>query len=191
MGKFAVGKDAYGISDRSGFRYRLRNMRKEWNGLLVGKDEWDPKHPQLEVVRHPPDPEALRNPRPDPRKEPDVQVLLLLNPFRSGSAGSSVITVFEPSHGRSTFNVVIFRKTQAFDGFTKTVLEKAAGYTITVIDANSYTFTVTGETATIGGQQGGGANITAEKGVSSGVTAPTFDETSVTLDATNKTFDEA
>ena len=191
MGKFAVGKDAYGISDRSGFRYRLRDMRQEWNGLLVGKDEWEQKHPQLEVFRHLPDPEALRNPRPDSRKEPEVQVLLLMNPFRSGSAGSSVITVFEPSHGRSTFNVVVFRKTQAFDGFTKTVLEKAAGYTITVIDANSYKFTVSGETATIGSQQGGGVNVTAEKSATSGATAPTFDETSVTLDATNKTFDEA
>ena len=65
MGRFAVGKDAYGISDRSGFRYRLRDMRKEWNGLLVGKDEWEAKHPQLEPVRHPPDAEALRDPRPD------------------------------------------------------------------------------------------------------------------------------
>ena len=35
---FASGKKAYGISDRSGFRYRLKDMRKEWNGLLVGKD---------------------------------------------------------------------------------------------------------------------------------------------------------
>ena len=48
MARFAVGKDAYGISDRSGFRYRLRNMRKEWNGLLVGDDEYEEKHPQLE-----------------------------------------------------------------------------------------------------------------------------------------------
>ena len=47
MPKFASGRWAYGISDRSGQRYRLRDMRKEWNGLLVGKDEWEPKHPQL------------------------------------------------------------------------------------------------------------------------------------------------
>jgi hypothetical protein len=40
-------------------------MRKEWNGLLVGKDEWEPKHPQLEPLRAPADPEALRNPRPE------------------------------------------------------------------------------------------------------------------------------
>ncbi len=64
-GKFASGKDAYGISDRSGFRYRLRDMRKEWNGLLVGKDEWEEKHPQIQPVRHAIDAEALRDPRPD------------------------------------------------------------------------------------------------------------------------------
>jgi hypothetical protein len=44
MPKYAAGKYAYGISDRSGFRYRLKDMRKEWTGFLVGKDEWEPKH---------------------------------------------------------------------------------------------------------------------------------------------------
>ena len=48
MSKFATGKHAFGISDRSGFRYRLKNMRKEWNGLLVGRDEWEEKHPNWE-----------------------------------------------------------------------------------------------------------------------------------------------
>ncbi len=66
MSKYATGKWAYGISDRSGFRYRLKDMRKEWNGLLVGKDEWEAKQPQLEPLRATPDPQALRNPRPDP-----------------------------------------------------------------------------------------------------------------------------
>ena len=65
MARFAVGKDAYGISDRSGFRYRLRNMRKEWNGLLVGEDEYEEKHPQLEPRRVVADLQALRDPRPD------------------------------------------------------------------------------------------------------------------------------
>ena len=65
MSKFATGKWAYGISDRSGFRYRLRDMRREWNGLLVGKDEWEAKQPQLEPIRATPDPQALRNPRPE------------------------------------------------------------------------------------------------------------------------------
>lgn len=65
MSNYASDKWAYGISDRSGFRYRLKDMRKEWNGLLVGKDEWEPKHPQLRPLRVHPDPQALRNPRPD------------------------------------------------------------------------------------------------------------------------------
>lgn len=65
MARYARGKNAYGISDRSGFRYRLLEMRKEWNGLLVGKDEFEPKHPQLEPKHVKADPQALYNPRPD------------------------------------------------------------------------------------------------------------------------------
>ena len=74
MGKFAAGKDSLAISDRSGFRYPYRLMRKEWNGLLVGPDEYDPKQPQLGPFRKVSDPEALKNARPD-RVEPlDVYV---------------------------------------------------------------------------------------------------------------------
>lgn len=69
MGRYASGKYAWGISDRSGFRYRLREMRKEWNGLLVGPDEYEPKHPQLEPPNVSPDPQALRDPRPDSAEE--------------------------------------------------------------------------------------------------------------------------
>jgi hypothetical protein len=47
MGKFASAKNAYGISDRSGFRYKRDRMKKEWTGALVGWDEWEPKQPQL------------------------------------------------------------------------------------------------------------------------------------------------
>ena len=62
---YASDKNAYGISDRSGFRYRLRDMQKEWTGALVGKDEFEPKHPQLFPPKVGPDPQALRNPRPE------------------------------------------------------------------------------------------------------------------------------
>ena len=48
MARFASGKKSWGYSDRSGFRYRLRDMIKEWNGLKVGRDEYEAKHPQLE-----------------------------------------------------------------------------------------------------------------------------------------------
>ena len=115
---------------------------------------------------------------------------MIPNPLQSGAAGSSVITVFEPSHNRSTSDVVIFRKVDAFDGFTSANLQRAAGYSITVVDANSYTIAAVG-TASVGNSRGGGLNVTVAPGTASTTTASTFDLTSVTLDATNKTFDEA
>lgn len=63
---YATGKKAWGVSDRSGRRYRLREMKKEWTGSLVGPDEFETKHPQLYPPKASPDPQALRNPNPDP-----------------------------------------------------------------------------------------------------------------------------
>ena len=37
MARYASGRKAWGYSDRSGFRYRLRDMRKEWNGLKLAQ----------------------------------------------------------------------------------------------------------------------------------------------------------
>jgi len=64
MSQFASGKNAFAISDRSGFRYRYKDMRKEWNGLLVGRDEWEAKQPQLGPFREVSDPQALKDARP-------------------------------------------------------------------------------------------------------------------------------
>ena len=160
MARYASGSNAWGYSDRSGFRYRLAEMMTEWSGAKVGPDEYEAKHPQLEPIKVGPDPQALRDPRPDQRTETAVEILLIVNPFVSGSSGSAVITVLEPSHGRSTGDTVRFRKTQGFDGFSSTVLEKADGYTITVVDSGSYTFTASSGTATTGSQRGGGQNAT-------------------------------
>jgi hypothetical protein len=40
-------------------------MRKTWDGLLVGPDQWDPKHPQLMPKPSTQDPQAVKDPRPD------------------------------------------------------------------------------------------------------------------------------
>ena len=69
MARFAQGKHAYAISDRSGFRYKYKDMRKEWNGSLVGKDEFEAKQPQLEPFPTVVDALALKDARPD-RTEP-------------------------------------------------------------------------------------------------------------------------
>ena len=160
MGKFAVGKNAFSISDRSGLRYRYKDMRREWNGLLVGKDEYESKHKQLEPRPRTVDPQALKDARPD-RVEPQVARLLSYNPFTSGVGGTQTITVYEPSHGRATSDIVRFRGVQGFDGFSKAVLENAAGYFITVATTDRYTFTVATGTATAGNTRGGGQNATA------------------------------
>jgi hypothetical protein len=65
VGRFARGDKALGISDRSGAQYLLKDMRKEWTGALVGKDEYEPKHPQLQRRQASVDPQAIRNPRPE------------------------------------------------------------------------------------------------------------------------------
>lgn len=142
MSRFASGKNAFGISDRSGFRYRLRDMKKEWTGLLVGKDEYEEKHPQLEPIHVPADPQAIKNPRPD-RIEPKVEVLLAKNAF-SATEGDNTITVFEPGHGRQSGDIVRFRKAVGFAGISASDLNKADGYAITVTDPNNYMFEVDG-----------------------------------------------
>jgi len=160
MARYASGKKAWGYSDRSGFRYRLRDMIKEWNGLKVGRDEYEAKHPQLEPNYPGPDPTALFEPRPDRRTEVTVENLLGLNPFLS-TASSATITVIEPSHGRSTSDTVRFRDAIGFDGFTATVLNNSSGYAITKVDDNTYTFSASSGTATTGGVRGGGGRVTA------------------------------
>jgi len=101
MARYATGKNSFSISDRSGFRYRYRDMRKEWTGALVGKDEWEPKHPQLGPFRKVFDPEALKDARPD-RIEP-LKVLVgdgttVVNPNPNptsvyGQVGSVTVSV--------------------------------------------------------------------------------------------------
>jgi hypothetical protein len=72
-------------------------MKKEWNGLIVGPDEYEPKHPQLEAPRAGPDPQALRNPRPDKTETlsvflyKDVVGLPVQGPRGIGRVGSVTI----------------------------------------------------------------------------------------------------
>tara|TARA_R100000988_G_C3903013_1_gene118410 strand:+ start:56 stop:382 length:327 start_codon:yes stop_codon:yes gene_type:complete len=90
MAKYASGKYAYGISDRSGFRYKLNDMRKEWNGLLVGPDEFEPKQPQLGPFRKVTDPQALRNPRPEQNLKEQRNIQYGFNPV--GFHGDETLT---------------------------------------------------------------------------------------------------
>jgi hypothetical protein len=138
---YASGSKAWGISDRSGRRYRLKDMRKEWTGALVGPDEYEPKQPQLFPPKAYPDPQALRNPRPE-QVETKSKVLLQMNPFLVGLVDSNVLTVVEPGHGRTTGDRVRFSKAQSFQDFNQATLNRNEGYQITVTTADEYTITV-------------------------------------------------
>ena len=70
----ASGKYSKAISDRSGLAFPYNEMKKEWNGSLVHKSEFEAKHPQENPSTHKADGESLANSRPA-RKEP-VEVLV-------------------------------------------------------------------------------------------------------------------
>ena len=139
MSKLSSGKYAKAISDRSGMEFPYNEMVKEWNGSLVHVSEFEAKQPQLEPSRYTGDPQGLMNARPD-RTEPATQNLLPSNPL-SLTSGSSTVTVTEPSHGRSTSDTVVFRNVNGSPGgLAYTVFENSSGFSITKVDANSYTF---------------------------------------------------
>jgi len=64
MSKFASGKFAQRISDRSGMAFPYNEMVKEWNGSVVHVSEFEPKHPQLEPLPIITDPQALQDAKP-------------------------------------------------------------------------------------------------------------------------------
>ena len=63
--RWATGKRSYAMCDRGGHKIPYQDVRTEWNGLRVDKNEWEEKHPQLTPARNVGDAQAVRNPRPD------------------------------------------------------------------------------------------------------------------------------
>ena len=111
MGRYASGKRALAISDRSGMAFPYSEMVREWNGFLVHNSEYEPKQPQLEPKPVGSDPQALLNPRPQPAS---VESLILLdnNPFETivnSVDGNTYINVYSEDHQRAAGSIVRFR----------------------------------------------------------------------------------
>jgi len=66
---YAIGIQSLAICDRCGQQYPYLSMQVEWTGFKVCDECFEPKHPQLEPITKPADPQALHNPRTD-RVEP-------------------------------------------------------------------------------------------------------------------------
>ena len=153
MAKYATGKRATAISDRSGMEFPYREMVREWNGAFVHVSEFEPKQPQLEPKPMNGDAISLRNVRPD-RIEPAVAAMLGNDPF-STTASSQTVTVTEKNHGRTSGDTVRFRKVQGSPGGVAfTTYENSSGFSITVTTTDKYTFTL-GATPSITEERGG------------------------------------
>ena len=153
MAKYATGKYAKAISDRSGMEFPYREMVREWNGSFVHVSEFEPKQPQLEPKPMNGDSISLRNVRPD-RAEPVVAAMLGNNPI-STTASSTTITITENNHGRTSGDTVRFRNVQGSPGGVAfTAYENSSGFSITVTTTNKYTFTL-GSTPSITEEAGG------------------------------------
>ena len=154
MAKYATGKYAYAISDRSGLRYRYKDMRKEWNGLLVGKDEFERKHPQLGPFRKVFDPQTLRDARPDTPESSVSNVTITFPIFNLNTLKyESLLPPAEGQVGTVTFGGSVITPTDAnvtgvsATGSIGTVTASGTGtsiaatYTVTVasyLGANKY-----------------------------------------------------
>jgi len=109
MGKYASGKRALAISDRSGMVFPYPEMVREWNGSLVHTSEYESKQPQLEPKPVGSDAQALYNPRPQPESKTSL-ILLNNNPFTSIIyGGTTYINVYSEDHQRSAGSIVRFR----------------------------------------------------------------------------------
>jgi len=158
MSNLSKGKYAKAISDRSGQEFPYKEMVKEWNGAFVHVSEFEAKHPQLESKRFTADAQGLANARPA-RTEPATENLLPGNPF-SLTSTSSIVTVTEPSHGRSGGDTVVFRNVVGSPGgIAFTVFENSSGFVISNVTTDTYTFDC-GSNATVT-EESGGMTVTA------------------------------
>ena len=106
MAKYATGKYAKAISDRSGMEFPYREMVREWNGAFVHFTEFEPKQPQLEPKPNGADGVSLLNTRTD-RNEPPTAIALPKDPFTVTNGGST-LTVSLLNHNLQVGDFVLF-----------------------------------------------------------------------------------
>ena len=121
--RFASGRNAIAECDRCGFRFKLKQLKKEvvktkTYNLLVCPTCWTPDQPQLQLGMYPvSDPIGLRDPRPD--RSYVTSGLLATGNLGEGSR------VFQwgwnPVGGASSFDAVLTPNSLVAIGFVGTV----------------------------------------------------------------------
>ncbi len=79
------------IDDRSGERVRNYNTKREWNGAIVNKEDWETRQPQ-DFVRGVPDVQTVPNPRPV-ELIPNYVGPLTTQITATSAAGATMLTV--------------------------------------------------------------------------------------------------
>lgn len=169
---FASGRFSRAICDRCGQEYKYQDLKKEWNGLFTCPECYEPKHPQLDPPYHPPDPEALKDPRVESNKilkddSPTGPDDATFNTFSQPMP----MTVFLGEPGDSAF-LTTRQSTSPADGSNPTdsnsmlpqtphkkllVQSKIGAVTISTVSTTTYTVTV--------GSKSGGGNAFYINGV--------------------------
>ena len=145
MPKYASGKHALAISDRSGLRFPWREMVTEWTGAFVHVSEYEPKQPQLRPKTLSASAISLSKVRPARTAFPTTTILPN-NPFTT--TVSTTVTVTQPSHNFSSGDAIRFRQVkEAVGGVSITTLElettlngdiTAAVTSLTLTDASAF-----------------------------------------------------
>ena len=92
MARYAKGKHAVLISDRSGWKIKYKDARTEWTGARVSKEEWEAKQPQLDPQKYLRRASAQGNVLYDPRPDNDsVPTTVRLGPLHSKYSGQAAI----------------------------------------------------------------------------------------------------
>ena len=108
MARFANGKYAFGFCDRTGFRYKLKDLVPQvkagrMTGLMVGRNMLDEDQPQnfLGRLGDYADPEAIKDPRPDTSQD-NSRKLYAFDPVGNGNGGGAGDILARGQVGRVT-----------------------------------------------------------------------------------------
>ena len=121
MPKYASGRHALAISDRSGLQFPWREMVTEWTGAFVHVSEYEPKQPQLRPKTLSADSISLTKVRPARTAFP-TPTILPNNPF--DTVVGTTVTVTQPDHNFVNGDAIRFREVhQGVGGVAISTLE--------------------------------------------------------------------
>ena len=157
MARYAKGRRAVLIDDRSGFKIRYKDARTEWKGTRVYKGDFESKHPQLEPQKYIPAPRgnALFKARTDNDSVPtNISLGPLHGRFSAGAEanfGQPIISLIETANGlqlttsRGTPGVALVQPIAGLSA-TSDVLGRTVTKTVTVVSSGGNKYAIDGVT---------------------------------------------